>query len=94
MNLSPRLPGTSDLPAASRFLVPVNSGDFAATGFFLRIGYGRVLSGCSNPFFERKKMADKGKALKKPTQSIKERRAEKRRKQTNEGEFVTRRKSN
>jgi len=39
-------------------------------------------------------MADKGKALKKPALSIKERRAEKRRKQANEGEFVTRRKSN
>lgn len=39
-------------------------------------------------------MADKGKTLKKPTQTIKERRAEKRRKQTNADEFVTRRKSN
>ncbi len=39
-------------------------------------------------------MADKGKERKKPAMSIKERRAEKRRKQANEGEFVTRRKPN
>ena len=37
-------------------------------------------------------MADKGKELKKPAQSLKERRAEKRRKVSNDGEFVTRRK--
>ncbi len=37
-------------------------------------------------------MADKGKALKKPAQSAKERRAEKRRKASEDGEFIRKRK--
>jgi hypothetical protein len=37
-------------------------------------------------------MADKGKTLKKPSQSLKERRAEKRQKQTDDTEFIKKRK--
>lgn len=37
-------------------------------------------------------MADKGKTLKKPSQSLKERRAEKRQKQVEETEFIKKRK--
>lgn len=39
-------------------------------------------------------MADKGKALKKPAQSMKERRAEKREKAAADGEFIRKRKRN
>ncbi|MBM7458045.1 hypothetical protein ACIBED_12245 [Rhodococcus coprophilus] len=64
---------------------------YGATGFFPEIGYGLDLSNV-RPFRKDRKMADKGKSLKKPSQSLKERRAEKRQKQIEGTEFIKKRK--
>lgn len=62
-----------------------------ATGFFIKMKYGLVLlSDCL--FSKGATMADKGKTLKKPALSIKEKRAEKRQKSVATDEFLPKRK--